>query len=146
LAEEDLGARTYNHDFQVFGEFCKFLVLTGRLTTNPVARLDVLNAATDVRHKPRALAPEEVERLMASARSRGEVIQGYDGETRARIYVFSFLTDLRRQEMGSLPPLELRTRLGATDRHGRGRLFQAPSQRRPAASPGPHRTSARMTA
>ena len=34
----------------------------------------------------------------------GEVIQGYDGETRARIYLVSFLTGLRRQEMGSLTP------------------------------------------
>lgn len=39
---------------------------------------------------------------MESARSSGEVIQGYNGETRARIYLFSFLTGLRRQEMGSL--------------------------------------------
>jgi site-specific recombinase XerC len=103
-AEEDLGARTYNHYLQAFGEFCKWLVETGRLAVNPVASLDVLNAETDVRHKRRALAPEEVERLMASARSSGEVIQGYDGETRARIYLVSFLTGLRRQEMGSLTP------------------------------------------
>ena len=101
-ADEDLGARTYNHYLQAFGEFCKWLVETGRLTANPIARLDVLNAATDVRHKRRALSPSELERLMESARASGEVIQGYDGETRARIYLFSFLTGLRRQEMGSL--------------------------------------------
>jgi hypothetical protein len=41
---------------------------------------------------------------MASARASGEVIQGYDGESRARIYLFSYLTGLRRQEMGSLTP------------------------------------------
>ena len=103
-AEEDLGARTYNHYLQAFGEFCKWLVETGRLAANPVAGLDVLNAEVDIRHKRRALAPEEVERLMVSARTSGEVIQGYDGEARARIYLFSFLTGIRRQEMGSLTP------------------------------------------
>jgi integrase len=103
-AEEDLGARTYNHYLQAFGELCKWLVGTGRLAANPVTGLDVLNAETDVRHKRRALTTQEIERLMASARSSGEVIQGYDGETRARIYVFSFLTGLRRLEMGSLTP------------------------------------------
>jgi site-specific recombinase XerC len=101
-AEEDLGARTYNHYLQAFGEFCKWLVETGRLAANPVAGLDVLNAETDIRHKRRALASEEVEQLINSARTSGEVIQGYEREARARIYLFSFLTGLCRQEMGSL--------------------------------------------
>ena len=42
-----------------------------------------LNAETDVRHKRRALTPEEVARLVESARSSGVEVQGYDGELRA---------------------------------------------------------------
>ena len=42
-----------------------------RLPSNPVAGIDRLNAETDVRHKRRALTPEEVSRLVESARSSG---------------------------------------------------------------------------
>jgi hypothetical protein len=72
--------------------------------SNPVAGINRLNAETDVRHKRRALTPEEVSRLVESARHSGEVIQGYEGELRARAYLTSFFTGLRRQELGSLTP------------------------------------------
>lgn len=102
--EEDLGARTYNHYLQAFDEFCKWLVATKRLLSNPIAGLDRLNAEADIRHKRRALTPEEVARLIESARASGVSVQGYSGEERARVYLFSFLTGLRRQEMASLTP------------------------------------------
>ena len=47
-------------------------------------------------------------RLVDSARRSGEVIQGYDGELRARAYLVSFFTGLRRQELGSLTPRSFR--------------------------------------
>lgn len=103
-AQEDLGARTYNHYIQAFDEFCKWLVATKRLVANPIAGLDRLNAEIDVRHKRRALTPREVARLIESARTSGVAVQGYSGEERARVYLFSFLTGLRRQEMASLTP------------------------------------------
>jgi site-specific recombinase XerD len=102
--EEDLGARTYNHYLQAIDEFGKWLAATKRLPANPVAGIERLNPETDVRHPRRALSPEEVSRLVASARSSGREIQGYDGELRARAYLMSFFTDLRRQELGSLSP------------------------------------------
>ncbi len=103
-ADEDLGARTYNHYVQAFDAFCKWLVASKRLAANPLAGLERLNAEVDVRHKRRALAPEEVARLVESARSSGETIQGYTGEERARIYLFRYMTGLRRLEMASLTP------------------------------------------
>jgi integrase len=45
-----------------------------------------------------------VSRLVESARSSGCDVQGYGGELRARVYLMSFLTGLRRQELGSLTP------------------------------------------
>ncbi len=101
---DDLGARTYNHYLQAVDEFGKWLVATKRLPTNPLAGIDRLNSETDVRHKRRALTTEEVSRLVESARSSGEVVQGYEGELRARAYLTSFYTGLRRQEIGSLTP------------------------------------------
>jgi integrase len=101
---EDLGARTYNHYLQAIDEFGKWLVSSKRLTINSVAGIDRLNAETDVRHARRALTIEEVARLVDSARSSGCDVQGYDGELRARAYLMSFFTGLRRQELGSLTP------------------------------------------
>ena len=75
-----------------------------RLTINPVAGIEWLNAEIDVRQARRALSPEEVSRLVESARSSGVEVQGYDGELRARAYLMSFFTGLRRQELGSLTP------------------------------------------
>lgn len=101
---EDLGARTYNHYLQAIDEFGKWLVSSKRLPANPLAGIDRLNAETDVRHKRRALTVDEVGRLVESARSSGVEIQGYTGELRARAYLISFYTGLRRQEIGSLTP------------------------------------------
>jgi site-specific recombinase XerD len=107
-AEEDLGARTYNHYLQAVDEFGKWLVASKRLLQNPVAGIERLNAETDVRHKRRSLSPEEVSRLVDSARSSGEDVQGYPGELRARAYLMSFFTGLRRQELASLTPRSFR--------------------------------------
>jgi site-specific recombinase XerC len=101
---EDLGARTYNHYLQAIEEFGKWLVASKRLLSNPVAGIARLNAETDVRHKRRALTPEEVMLLVESARSSGQEVQGYDGEQRARVYLMSFMTGLRRKELASLTP------------------------------------------
>ncbi len=101
---EDLGARTYNHYLQAMEEVGTWLVSTKRLLSNPVAGIARLNAETDVRHKRRALCPEEVMLLVESARTSGEDVQGYDGELRSRVYLMSFMTGLRRQELASLTP------------------------------------------
>jgi integrase len=45
-----------------------------------------------------------VRQLVASARGSSTTIQGYDGEQRARIYLISYLTGLRRKEIASLTP------------------------------------------
>ncbi len=101
---EDLGARTYNHYLQAVDEFGKWLVASKRLSSNPVAGIDRLNAETDVRHKRRALTRDEVSRLVRAARESGKEVQGYPGELRARVYLTSFLTGLRRLELASLTP------------------------------------------
>jgi integrase len=106
--EDDLGARTYNHYLQAMDEFGKWLVASKRLLMNPIAGIERLNAETDVRHKRRALKPQEVAALVDSALSSEEDIQGYSGELRARAYLMSFFTGLRRQELASLTPRSFR--------------------------------------
>ncbi len=102
--EEDLGAKTYNHYVQAIDSFGRWLVRSGRLVANPLLSLSRLNTEVDVRHQRRALMPDEVSKLISSARTGGERIQGYNGEQRARVYLVSFLTGLRRSEIASLTP------------------------------------------
>jgi len=102
---EDLGHRTYNHYVQAFDTFCNWCVTTKRLSSNPVLGLERLNTAVDVRHPRRALSAEELTRLVASARQSNKRIQGFSGEQRARIYLISYMTGLRKKEIASLTPL-----------------------------------------
>ena len=101
---EDLGHRTFNHYIQAIEQFGHWLQKTGRLATNPFQNLTRLNCETDVRRKRRALNPEEFARLIEAARGSNQKIQCFGGETRARIYTLSYLTGLRRGEIGSLTP------------------------------------------
>jgi len=100
--EEQTGHRTYNQYLQAFGTFCNWCVTSKRLLINPMLGIEQLNQAVDVRHPRRALSPEEVSRLIASARTSGISIQRFSPEQRARIYLMAYLTGLRRKELGSL--------------------------------------------
>ena len=101
---EDFGHRTYNHYVQALQTFCNWLVTSRRLPSNPAIGLERLNAEVDIRHPRRALSPEEVTKLVASARKSGEVVQDLTGEKRARVYIASYMTGLRRKELASLTP------------------------------------------
>lgn len=103
-AEKKLGHRTYNHYVQAFDEFCKWLVVSKRILTNPIHGLERRNNEVDVRHRRRALTAVEFGMLVTSARTSDETIQCYDGETRARLYILTYMTGLRRNEIGSLTP------------------------------------------
>ena len=100
----DLSHRTYNHYVQAIDSFCNWCVSTHRLVANPLRGMERLNAETDIRHPRRALTPDEVFRLVDATRKSGKRIQMLSPELRARAYLFSYLTGLRKQEMASLTP------------------------------------------
>ena len=102
--ENNLGPKTFNHYCQAFEQFCQWLTKRGLVASNPVPGLPRRNCEVDVRKKRRALTPEEFGKLVESARNSGKFIQEFDGETRARIYLLSYLTGLRRSELASLTP------------------------------------------
>jgi len=102
--KEDLGHRTYNHYLQAIDSFGNWLVSTKRSAFNPTVGMERQNTAVDVRHQRRALKSSEFASLVQSARGSGEDIQCFSGEERARIYLISYLTGLRRKEIGSLTP------------------------------------------
>ena len=101
---DNLGHRTYNHYLQALDAFCNWCVTTKRLFSNPLLGLERLNTAVDVRHARRALTADEVSKLVESARGSGLSIQRFTGEQRARIYLLSYMTGLRKKELASLTP------------------------------------------
>lgn len=104
--EEDLGHRTYNHYLQAVDSFGNWLSHPKRriLEKNPFAGIPRRNAETDVRHARRALSSQEIALVIETARNSAYKVQGYDGVTRARIYLFSYMTGLRKGEIASLTP------------------------------------------
>ncbi len=104
LNDDEIGYQTYNHYAQAIDSFCNWCVENDRLLRNPLKGLERLNAALDVRHKRRALHAEDLEKLVRSARESGEDIQCFSGEYRARMYILSYMTGLRRKEIASLKP------------------------------------------
>jgi len=103
--EQDSGHQTFNHYVDACNAFGNWLKRKAkRVAVNPFDGIDKLNAQEDVRHPRRALTAKEFSQLVKSARSSNISIQCYDGETRARIYIMSYLTGLRRKELASLTP------------------------------------------
>ena len=101
---DGFGHRTHNHYVQAIEQFSKWLAEKGRMAINPLIGLPRLNCETDVRHNRRALTAEEFQRLVQAAQSSEKMIQCFDGETRSRIYILSYMTGLRRSELASLTP------------------------------------------
>jgi integrase len=102
--EEDLGHRTYNHYLQAVDSFGNWLSHPKRriLEKNPFSGIPRRNAETDVRHARRALSPTEIALVIQTAQTSSYKVQGYDGVTRARIYLLSYMTGLRKGEIASL--------------------------------------------
>lgn len=87
--EKGIGNRTFNHYVQAFDGFCRWLVAVKALTCNPVIGLERLNTEVDIRHRRRALNPDEITKLVNSAKSSSKLIQKYSGDLRAKLYLCS---------------------------------------------------------
>jgi site-specific recombinase XerD len=99
---KEIGNRTYNHYLQAFESFLIWCVENQRLAVNPLANVERLNNEVDVRHPRRALTPAEITKLVTVTRASAKSVQRVSPELRARAYLFSYLTGLRKKEMGSL--------------------------------------------
>jgi len=97
-----IGPRTFNHYIQTLDGFCRWLLATNRMSRNPLTGVERLNAEVDVRHRRRSLSSDEMARLISAAEKSNKRVQGFSGELRAQLYLFSFLTGLRRKELASL--------------------------------------------
>jgi len=98
------GAKTFNHYLSAFESFGKWLYESHRIDSNPFRGFYKMNTAVDVRKKRRPLTVAELNKLVKAARASNVTVEGYDGETRARIYTVAALTGLRRSEIATLSP------------------------------------------
>jgi integrase len=104
---DNLSPRTVNHYIQAVKEFVAWLV-PRRLGMNPLLDLELRNTEVDIRKKRRALTQGEMSQLVEATRASTKSYQCYTGEQRARIYLVSYLTGLRKNEIASLTPESFR--------------------------------------
>jgi len=97
----NVGLATKNHYLGAVKSFCTWMCKDGRASSNPVAYLDKLNAATDVRRKRRVLESEEIEWLLNTTEG-GPVRQRLTGPERCLLYHLALGTGLRTAEIQSL--------------------------------------------
>jgi integrase/recombinase XerC len=94
-------AQTANHYRSAIRAFCRWMVESGRLRTNPVAGVKPYRADSDRRYERRPLEPVELARLVAAA-EQGSDIDGVPGPVRAMAYRVAAATGLRLDEVRSL--------------------------------------------
>lgn len=59
---------TFNHYVRALRSFLRWMVKEGRILTNPLATLELVNAQYNVRHAGRASTPDELIRLVIVTR------------------------------------------------------------------------------
>lgn len=101
LRESGLSTGTTNQKLVAVRQFCNWAVDTGLAGESPLRLTRKLNSAVDPRRRRRALAHEELVRLVETART-GPVREGLPGEHRALMYRLAFETGLRAAEIASL--------------------------------------------
>ena len=102
-----ISAQTFNFYLQAIKQFCRWLVMDRRASESPVAHLTGLNVKTDRRHDRRALAVEELRRLLQTTHNgpdRGGRTWHITGPERALLYRLAMETGLRSSEIRSLTP------------------------------------------
>jgi len=93
-----ISARRHNAIITAIGGFFRWCIKERRAHENPIANVPRLNEKTDKRHERRALAAEEVRRLLTAAEAGGE-LYGIGGAERALVYRVAVETGLRMNEL-----------------------------------------------
>lgn len=89
-----ISAQTFNFYLQAVKQFCRWMVEDRRAAESPMTHLKGLNVRTDRRHDRRALAPDELRRLL-EATEKAAAYCGITGAERALVYRLAAETGLR---------------------------------------------------
>jgi integrase len=96
-----VGAASFNYYLRDARSFFRWMVRDGRAFENPLAHLQGVNARADKRHERRALAVDELHRLLDTT-AAGPARLGMSGAGRAMLYRLAVETGLRAKELRSL--------------------------------------------
>ncbi len=119
IGNQGLRARSVNRHYQALRQFGRWLHRHQRVRRDPFTALKPRNEAEDRARERRALAPEELARLIQAAAARPldyalktRIHKGVTGKERVRLtkegsrrsflYGFAALTGIRRKELGSI--------------------------------------------
>ena len=98
------GPATINHYIRAVRGFCRWLVRTNRIGSNPLESLTLVNEAVDVRRSRRELTSDELRRLFDAAQSSGRVFRGLTGGDRYTLYLLAVGTGFRAAALANLTP------------------------------------------
>src|SRR5262249_24512709 len=103
IRDAGLSLRSVHHYTRAVKAFSRWLWRDGRVREDTLAHLTAPNPDPDLRHERRALAPEELARLIRAAES-GPVVFKTAGPDRAALYRLAAGTGFRANELRALPP------------------------------------------
>jgi len=103
IRKEGLSLQTCNDTLRAIKQFGRWLWRDGRVRDHVLAHLTGYNVALDRRHDRRALADEELARLIQTAEG-GDDVLGMPGPERAMLYRLAVGTGFRAGELRSLTP------------------------------------------
>jgi integrase/recombinase XerD len=105
LRRDGKSIKTANDYLAAVKGFTRWLWRDHRIAVDPLSGLGKLaNAATDIRHPRRDLAPEELGRLLDAARQSPKAIRCLPGEDRHFLYLTACATGFRASELASMTP------------------------------------------
>ncbi len=97
-----LSPRSRNMHRKAVYAFARWMYRDNRVEREPLRRLKMESEEIDIRHARTALTDQQFVMLYSTTMASTKIIEGYDGPTRARMYLISVMTGLRRTELGSL--------------------------------------------
>ena len=103
LRDQGRAPQTLTHYVRAIKEFSRWLMRDGRTREDALIGLSKYNEHVDRRRDRRALTAEELDRLIAAAKS-GPKIRGMEGPDRAVLYHLAARTGFRAAELRSLKP------------------------------------------
>jgi integrase len=107
VRDDGASLRSVHHYTRAVKGFSKWLWRDGRAREDTLPHLTSPNPDADRRHERRALAPEELARLIQAAET-GPVVLKLSGPDRAALYLVALGTGFRANELRSLRPEAVR--------------------------------------
>jgi excisionase family DNA binding protein len=99
-----ISPETANHYVRAVRGFCRWLVRTKRIGSNPLETLTLQNTAADTRRRRRELTVDELRRLLEATRTSNRTFRGLTGFDRYCLYLTAVSTGIRASALSHLTP------------------------------------------